>query len=108
MDRKKQEIGPDYHRIYTDIINKKFPDKKGECGKLLKKKVLSAMDIIKLNNKIFGSTKANIQKYRSYSDSDILGFLEYQTKHQLTNSQLAEYFSLSRNSITKWRRKYLK
>lgn len=104
-----EKILPDYKRIYTDILNKKFPHKQGECQSLLQKTYLSGLDIIALNKKIFNqdnfSARHN-QKHRSYSDSDIMEMLEYQKKHKFNDSQLARHFSLSRNSVMKWKKMF--
>jgi len=65
------------------------------------------MDIIKLNEIIFGIKKENElcnPKHHSYSKNDIIQILEYQKKNKLNNSQLANHFKLSRNTITKWKR----
>ncbi|MXS71884.1 helix-turn-helix domain-containing protein [Flavobacteriaceae bacterium W22] len=98
---------PDYKLIFTDILDKKFPHKKEKCQILLKKKNLSAMDIIELNNNIFNTPDRENQKYRSYSKSDILKILDYQKNHKLNNTQLSTYFKLSRNSVTKWKKMFL-
>ena len=101
---------PDYKQIYTDILNKKFPEKKEECKNFLKKANLSAIEIIELNKKLFGINKETEkfnQRHRSYSRSDILNILDYQKKYQLNNTELATHFKLSRNTITKWRKIFL-
>jgi PIN domain nuclease of toxin-antitoxin system len=101
---------PDYRQIYTDILNKKFAHKKDECEELLSKKILSAIDIIELNNKIFGKnteTEKFNQRYRSYNKSSILKILDYQKEHQINNSELAKHFNLSRNTVTKWKKLFL-
>ncbi len=99
---------PDYQKIYADIIRFKYPDKEIDCENLLKKSKLSTLDIISLNNKIFDSSRKNNeisnQRHRSYSESDITEILSYQKKHNLNNSQLANHFKLSRNTVTKWRK----
>lgn len=78
------------------------------CSSLLSKEVLSVMDILELNRKIFGAnleiTSRQNQRLRSYSKSDILQILDYQKKNGLNNSQLSRHFNLSRNSITKWKK----
>lgn len=108
MDRKIQNLRPDYIRIYTDIINKKKPDKKGECKNLLRKEELSVLDILELNRRIFGNLDKEIeminQKFRSYQESDILQILDYQKKNNLNNIQLANHFKTSRNTIAKWKK----
>ncbi len=110
MNKEKYST-PDYFRIYTDILDLKFPHKKEICRPLLEKKRITALDVIELNNKIFGATyKGNMefnQKHRSYNKEDILYMLDYQKKNRLNNTQLARHFSLSRNTVTKWRKIYL-
>ncbi|OCA78278.1 transposase [Chryseobacterium contaminans] len=101
---------PNYKLIYTDIIENKFPEKKKECEALLNKKKLTVLNIIELNQKIFGISKETEelnQKLRSYSKSDILEILEYQKKYEYTNKQLANHFKLSRNTVTKWKRMFV-
>jgi len=102
---------PDYKIIYTDILQQKFPDKLKECKSFLEKENLSSLDILRLNEKIYGipdkqSFAAN-QKYRSYNRSDISKILSYQKKHHLNNSQLADHFKLSRNSVTRWKKMFM-
>ncbi|MGC4128511.1 MAG: helix-turn-helix domain-containing protein [Bergeyella sp.] len=99
---------PDYKNIYTDILHRKYPEKKKECLPLIReKKTLSVLDIIELNRKIFGTShetfEAN-QKHRSYSKADIMQILDYQKKNNLNNIQLARHFKLSRNTVTKWKK----
>ena len=106
MDKQVPITKPNYKRIYFDILSKKYPEKKEECNSLLKKQNLSGLDVIWLNKKIFGTDKIN-QQHRSYSKSDILIILDYQQKHKLNNSQLANHFKISRNTITKWKKMFL-
>ena len=105
-----QKMTINYNKIYGDIIAKKYPQKKEECLTLLQKETLSAIDIIELNQKNFGLKKENEvtnQQHRSYSQSDILQILDYQKKHKLNNSQLANHFKLSRNTVSKWRKIFI-
>jgi len=108
MDIQVQKLGPNYKQIYLDILSQKYPHKKDVCEKLLEKKRLSAMDVIELNEKIFGignqQSKEFNQSQRSYSRSDIFHILDYQKKHKLSNIQLAIHFKLSRNTVTKWKK----
>ena len=110
MDSKIQSITPNYKRIYSDILNRKHPEKIEDCKTILEKSSLSVLDIIELNHRIFGivdkSTESFNQKHRSYSESDILQILDYQKRNHLNNSQLASYFKLSRNTIAKWRKMF--
>jgi DNA-binding transcriptional regulator YiaG len=108
MDRKVQNIAPDYRRIYSDIISIKYPERFQDCKILLEKPMLTVLDIIKLDRKIFGSgdesTQVFNQKHKSYSKSDILKILDFQKKENLNNSQTAKYFNISRNSLSKWKK----
>ena len=104
----KQNIN--YQQIFRDILDTKYPEKKKVCIPLLQKENLSAMDIVKINTEIFGISRENEtsnQKHRSYHKSDILKILNYQKKHNLNNSQLANYFKLSRNTVAKWKKIFL-
>ena len=107
MDRKIQSIGPDYKRIYSDILNKKFPDKICNCKKLMEKKSLSVLDILELNEKIFGAsdkeTEIFNQKHRAYKEDSIREILNYQIKNKYNNTELARHFKLSRNTVAKWK-----
>ncbi|WP_291117411.1 helix-turn-helix domain-containing protein [Empedobacter sp. UBA7248] len=97
-----------YKTLYIDILNDLYPSKISVCQEILDKKALTVLDILELNKLIFGDEyKKNIQinqKFKSYSRHDILLILDYQKKHQLNNSQLANHFKLSRNTITKWKK----
>ncbi|MCF2221499.1 helix-turn-helix domain-containing protein [Chryseobacterium sp. PS-8] len=99
-----------YKKIYQDILEMKFPEKKEQCFSVLNKKELSMLDVIDLNQKIFGKSDKQTdvfnQRHRSYDKSAVLKILEYQTVNNLNNSELAKHFKLSRNTITKWRRNY--
>jgi DNA-binding transcriptional regulator YiaG len=101
------EATADYKRIYSDIISMKYPEKKEICNSLLSKNNLSTLDIIEISRILFNTTsKENFsfnQKHRSYDKSAIVKILEYQKKNKLNNSELARYFNLSRNTVTKWK-----
>ncbi|MDH0658616.1 helix-turn-helix domain-containing protein [Empedobacter sp. GD03865] len=107
MDQKIHITIPNYKRIYSDILTKKYPEKKEVCSQINKKENLSVLDIISLNEKIFGTNPSHNQKLRSYFKSDIIKILDYQKKHNLNNSQLASHFNLSRNTVAKWKKKFL-
>lgn len=109
MDRQIQKIAsPDYRRIYSDIIIKKHPDKKEKCEQILEKRDLSVLDIIRINSLIFETenqeTSVFNQKHRSYSLSDVQEILTYQAKNGLNNTELANHFKLSRNTVAKWKK----
>ena len=107
MDQQTQITTPNYKRIYSDILNKRYPEKKEVCKQIIQKANLSVFDVIKLNEKIFGTNQSKNQKLRSYSKSDILKILDYQKKNNLNNSQLANHFKLSRNTVAKWKKLFL-
>lgn len=95
--------GPDYKRIYSDIIRKKLPHKEKDCRKILNKDKLQILDVLTLNKILFGEQLAD-HKYKSYDERAIKDILEYQRKHELTNLELARTFSLSRNTVTRWKK----
>ncbi|MCT2406257.1 helix-turn-helix domain-containing protein [Chryseobacterium antibioticum] len=103
-----QKLQPNYKLIYQDIISKKYPRKKSQCNTILEKEELSILDVLKLNNLIFGSINKEAQVFnqrlRSYNKTTILEILEYQKINKLNNTQIAIQFKLSRNSVSKWKK----
>lgn len=109
--QSKIENCPDYKLIYQDMVSKKYPDKVELCNSLFLKDSFSALDILKINQILFGvlnkgTTDFN-QKHKSYDKTSILEILNYQKKYKLNNSQLAIHFKLSRNTVTNWKSFFL-
>ncbi|MBB6371696.1 helix-turn-helix domain-containing protein [Chryseobacterium shigense] len=103
-----ERSAPDYKKIYTDIIFRKCPEKYGLCDFILQKETLSVLDVIKLNQLIFDVEDQQIaqfnQKQRSYDEASILEILEFQERNGYNNTELADEFKLSRNSVAKWKK----
>ena len=102
-----KQLSPNYQKIYVDIIKKKYPHKEAECNTILSKQNISRMEIITLNKIIFGANKKTNsfnQRHRSYNKTDIVQILEYQKKNNLNNTELLRHFSISRNTIAKWKK----
>src|SRR5690554_697577 len=104
----KNKMTPNYKKIYTDLVERKFPQRKNECSFLLNKDRLEFMDVIHLNDLLFHKknrqTQEMNQKYRSYDQHTILWILSYQKKHELNNTELSNQFKISRNTINSWRK----
>ena len=101
---------PYYKKIFTDMLELKFPDKKEQCLFFLNKEELSELDVLKLNKIIFGedvSENVSAKNHRSYDKSTIFKILDYQKNQKLNNIQTARYFGLSRNTIAKWKKIFL-
>lgn len=100
---------PDYKKIYEDIIRKKCPEKYNQCAPLLNKNEISAMDVLSLNEMVFGKTDESQiinRKHKSYDYESIIKILDYQKKNELTNIEISRQFDLSRNTISKWKREF--
>ncbi|PVV55081.1 helix-turn-helix domain-containing protein [Chryseobacterium sp. HMWF035] len=99
-------IRPNYNKIYIDLILIKFPERVDEFLPFLKEKTLSNLEVLTLNNRLFDSLSSDFSngKHRAYDKNSILYILDYQKKNKLNNTQLANHFKLSRNSITKWKK----
>lgn len=109
MDKKIRKMKPNYRRLFTDILDKKYPDKKPYVLPHLRNNNLTHLEIIHINQLIFGTDKKNNnvnQKYKTYTKSDILKILAHQKRYSLNNSEVATHFKLSRNTITKWKKLY--
>ena len=106
---KQESMIPNYKNIYLDIISKKFPSKTDTYEKILSKKILSNYDVIVLNKELFPNAKNQTenQKLKSYTKETILKILDYQKAKKLNVTELARHFSISRNTIAKWRKIYI-
>lgn len=102
---------PNYKKIYIDILDKNYPQKISTCQTILNKTILSTLDIITLNKIIFGEQDRESvvfnQRHRSYCEKTIMEILEYQKEYNLNNTQIALKFKMSRNSLAKWKKKYI-
>lgn len=102
---------PDYKRIYTDLINERHPDKKEALKAILSKENLSVLDIITCSNLLTDNTDKSAfafnQKHRCFDHQSIMEILNYQKKYGYNNAQVARHFKLSRNTITKWKKKFV-
>ncbi|HCA06132.1 helix-turn-helix domain-containing protein [Chryseobacterium sp.] len=109
MDKKKRI--PNYRKIYNDIIDAKYAHLRIFCQPILSKENLSTLDVIRLNNIIFGIDDKKVeifnQGHRSYDNETILKILSYQEINKLNNSELALHFKLSRNTVKKWRQIFI-
>lgn len=98
---------PNYIKIFKDIIEHTCPDRVQEFSSYLKKENLSIIEVIELNNKIFKLQDKDTlnfnQKHKSYDQEAILQMLAFQKKERLNNVELANYFKLSRNTVSKWK-----
>jgi transcriptional regulator with PAS, ATPase and Fis domain len=108
MDFQTQKIRPDYKRIYTDLIFYKYSEKESACKSILQKKSLSNVDVIALNKLLFGNKELEFnQKLKAYEKKDILKILLFQKKNNMNDSELSRELKISRNTIFKWKKKYL-
>lgn len=103
---------PNYRKIYLDVVEMKYPEKFSEYRDFTdSKKELNTLDVLILNDIVFGKADKETQKLsqrvRSYDKSSIIKILEYQKKYRLNNIQLSRHFHLSRNTVTTWKRRYL-
>ncbi|MCT2409130.1 helix-turn-helix domain-containing protein [Chryseobacterium antibioticum] len=94
---------PNYQKIYEDLI--KF---KGLEDHMTVPKLERSIDIIKFNKLISKQTVNEIvtQQGRSYDEDSILELLHYQIKYEMSNTQLALEFKLSRNTVARWKKIY--
>ncbi len=92
-----------YNRIYKDLLTKKYPEKLDELKDILKQDTLSEFDVLFIDKTISPDHYGNSGKQRSYCKTTILKILDYQSTHALNNTQLAQHFDVSRNTIAKWR-----
>lgn len=98
---------PNYKQIYLDIIEEKYPEKINDTQVKNKiENIRTAMDILLLNNLVFGKKVCKIenQKLHSYDETSIRTILEFQRNSNLNNTELAKHFKISRNTVAKWKK----
>ncbi len=95
-----------YKLIYTDLLSKKFPEKQAEFKEILSKKMLNELDVLFISRQLAAVEEPDLYngKYKSYCKTTILKILDYQKKNRLNNSELANHFRISRNTIGRWRK----
>ena len=103
------ETSINYKNIFCDLLTKKYPERLSEFQDILNKDSLNELDVLTISKKLSISKETNTEdgKIRSYSQSTILKILDYQKKNRLNNIQLANHFSLSRNTVAKWKKIFL-
>jgi len=82
---------PDFQKIYSVIIKTYHLDKENQCSMYLDRKQWAALDVITVNNIIFGqkSSKESFafnQKHRTYDEKTIIQILQYQKKNNLNDA----------------------
>lgn len=112
MDEKTRRITMqvNYKNIFRDIIRFKHPDKKIACEAILNKLELDSLDVWHLNKLIFGrESEGDLQskRYQSYDFKTIEKILDYQKEYQLNNTETAQKFNLSRNTLNSWKKRQL-
>jgi len=102
---------PNYKKIYTDLLDKKYPEKKHLCESILNKPIIESLDVIRLNELIFNKKSKDLlkknQSFKSYDEHTVINILKYQKEHGLNNIQLASHFKLSRNTVAKWKKEQI-
>lgn len=104
----KKVAGPNYSRIYRDLIEKKFPEKLQEYKVMLSKDNLTYFEIVRLNELLFGKRNKEQefqeQRYKAYDKQTILKIIKYQSQNKLNDQEIATRFKLSRNTIRGWKK----
>ena len=100
--------GPNYKRIYQDLIKQIYPHRWQEFQYFFSQRAqFSSFDVITLNKMLFGSAEdCRNRKLRVYTQSEIQKIIHLQKFYGLNNSQAAAKFNISRNSISKWNKMY--
>ncbi len=95
-----------YKLIYTDLISKKFPEKQSDFQRILSKKSLNEFDVLQISRQLSSGDEADLYngKHKSYCKNTILKILDFQKKNCLNNSELANHFNLSRNTVARWKK----
>lgn len=93
-----------YKKIFQDILDLKFPEKKELHTIVLEKEITDFYDVLNLNRLIFGD-EIKENKHKSYDQSTIIKVLNYQKDNNLSNLETAKKFNLSRNTVSAWKKR---
>lgn len=93
-----------YKRIFQDILDLKFPEKKELRTVVLEREINDFYDVLSLNKMIFGDENKE-NKHKSYDSSTITKVLKYQQENKLSNIETAQKFNLSRNTVSAWKKR---
>ena len=93
-----------YKKIFQDILDLKFPEKKELHTIVLEREINDSYDVLSLNKLIFGD-KNRENKHKSYDPSTITKVLKYQEENNLSNIETARKFNLSRNTVSAWKKR---
>jgi hypothetical protein len=107
------ENRPYYHKLYADLIRDKYPDREADCRIYLQKENWTALDVIRVNELLFrqpkhGTDKRTDQMHRAYDRQSIQQILLYQQANRMNNKEIACMYSISRNTIAKWKKLFPK
>jgi hypothetical protein len=97
-----------YTTIFLDIVANQFPERLNDEELIRKiKKIQTNLDVLEINDVLFpkSSLENNKEKQemKSYTEEDIKIIFDYQKKHKLNMKQTANNFSMSRNTLKKWK-----
>jgi DNA-binding protein Fis len=101
---------PNYNKIYSDLIERKFPERRIELNSLLSKEINTSLKFIEIHRSIFTHERKEIyafnQKLHSYDQISIRKIIEYQKMNKLNNTQTSKLFGISRNTLAKWKSQF--
>jgi hypothetical protein len=100
-----------YKQIFIDILQEKQPLKLQDNDLVSKiNNIKSFIDVISINTIIFQkaehSRNKQQQKLKIYTLEDIQIILNYQKEYNLNDSQTANHFQMSRNTLKKWKDRF--
>jgi DNA-binding XRE family transcriptional regulator len=101
---------PNYKEIFKDMIAKKISKEGVSIDSFEFDKLKGSLDLIDIQDKILDTNSANCSKkdnkrLRTYNQKDIVKILKYKQKNNLSTSEVARKFNISRPTIFNWERK---
>ncbi|MBT2620771.1 MULTISPECIES: helix-turn-helix domain-containing protein [Chryseobacterium] len=101
---------PNYNKIYSDLIEKEFPERRKELNPLLSKEIKTSLEFIEIHRSIFTHQTKEMhafnQKLHSYDQISIQKIIEYQRVNKINNIQTSKLFGISRNTLAKWKSQF--
>ncbi|MCB9201843.1 MAG: helix-turn-helix domain-containing protein [Flavobacteriales bacterium] len=96
---------PNYTKIYKDLLSAKNED-----TSIIKGKITTSLEVIKISDTVNQSGDEQMQKenykLRAYDKDSVKEILEYQKEHNYTDSYISRKYGISRTTIKKWKDHY--
>ncbi len=101
---------PNYSEIFKDMLAKKSNQNDVSIEKISFQKISGTLDLLALQDAILNTEKSvssnkESKRLMTYTQKDVLKIMRYKLRHNLSASEVAKKFNVSRSTIFNWMKK---